>query len=178
VAPGFLVAVPQLQDPNFEQTVILLLEHSREGTLGLVLNRESRLTFGELARAQELPVSAGHEGERVHVGGPVEPFRGFILHDAPETPESQEILPGLFLTVANTAVKPLLLNQKARLLFCLGCSGWGPGQLEKELNAGSWLVTEASAEFVLTEEPARMWQSILAQMGIDPHRLIPSGGVN
>ncbi len=178
VAPGFLVAVPRLQDPDFEQAVVLVLEHSPKGSLGLVLNRQSKLTFGELAKAQELPLSVGHEGERVHVGGPVEPFRGFILHDAPETPDSHEILPGLFLTVANTSVEPLFLNNEARLLFCLGCSGWGPGQLEKELKEGSWLVTEASAEFVFGESPTRMWQAILTQMGIDPWRLVPSGGMN
>lgn len=178
IAPGLLIAVPQLQDPNFDHTVVLMLEHSEEGSLGLVINRESRLTFAELARTQEMPVAESHANERVHVGGPAEPFRGFVLHDRPASKESSEVLPGLYLTVASSVAKPLLLDESARLLFCLGCSGWGPGQLEREFKEGSWLFAEVSAEFVLTKEPRKMWQEVLNQMGIDPSRMVKTTGLN
>lgn len=170
--------MPQLQDPNFEKTVVLMIEHNAEGAMGLVVNRSSKLTFKELAKSQELQIASSREAERVFVGGPVEPFRGFILHDSPDVSERVELLPGLFLTVTSDALEPLLLDQHARVRFCLGCSGWGPGQIERELSEGSWLFTEAAAESVLAQEPERVWETVIKGMGIDPGWLVTSGGLN
>jgi len=178
LAPGFLIAMPQLQDPNFEQSVVLMIEHGASGAMGLVINHASQLTFEELAKSQELAIAKGREDEHIFVGGPVEPFRGFVLHDAPEASEKIEVLPGLYLTVTSDALEPLLCDPKVRLRFCLGCSGWGPGQLENELKQGSWLFTEASLDSVLSAEPERVWDSVIKGMGIDPGWLVTSGGMN
>jgi len=178
LAPGFLIAMPQMTDPNFHQAVVLMVEHSEEGSMGLVLNRESPLTLGELARNQELEVWAGRQGQKVHVGGPVEPYRGFVLHDSPAVEERSEVLPGLFLSVTSDSLTPLLLDRQASLRFCLGYAGWGPGQVEAELKQGAWLFTEASKDPTLSVPPDALWTQVIKGMGIDPGWLVTSGGLN
>jgi putative transcriptional regulator len=178
LAPGFLIAMPQMLDPNFHQTVVLMVEHSQEGSMGLVLNRESPLTLGELARNQELGVWAGRQGQKVHVGGPVEPYRGFVLHDSKGVTERSEVLPGLYLSVTSDALTPLLLDRQATLRFCLGYAGWGPGQVEAELKQGAWLFTEANLESALSADPEALWAQVIKGMGIDPGWLVTSGGLN
>ncbi len=178
LAPGFLIAMPQMLDPNFHHTVVLMVEHSEEGSMGLVLNREASLTMGELAKNQELGVWAGREGQKVHVGGPVEPYRGFVLHDSKAVEERSEVLPGLFLSVTSDALTPLLLDRQATLRFCLGYAGWGPGQVESELKQGAWLFTEASRDAALRASPEALWEQVIKGMGIDPGWLVTSGGLN
>ncbi len=178
LAPGFLIAVPQLGDPNFHRSVVLMLEHGDTGAMGLVVNRAAPLTLKELAKGQSLQVAPLREDQAVFVGGPVEPNRGFVLHDCKSLAEKQEVLPGLFLSVTVDALGPLLMDPEARLRFCLGFAGWGPKQLENELKAGAWLFTEAKASAVLEGEPASLWDSTLRGMGVDPAMLLSSKGVH
>ena len=178
LAPGFLIATPQLFDSNFERAVILLIEHSSAGSMGLVINRTAPLTFRDLARSQELTVHNSRRDHALHHGGPVEPYRGFVLHDSQRIEERNELFPGLYLSVTGDALSPLLLDESANMRFCLGYAGWGPGQLEKELKQGSWLFTDADPRVVLREEPAQIWAHTIKSMGIDPGWLVASGGVN
>jgi putative transcriptional regulator len=178
LAPGFLIAMPQLQDRNFHQAVILMVEHNDEGSMGLVINRTSDLTFGELARSQELTVANVRHADPVFVGGPVEPARGFVLHNSTLVRERNELLPGLFLSVTTDALEPLLVDESVTLRFCLGYAGWGPGQLERELREGSWLFCEASRDAVLVTEPGKVWETVIFGMGINPGMLVTTGGLN
>ena len=178
LAPGFLIAMPQLSDPNFHQAVVLMIEHTSTGSMGLVINRQSNLSLGELAKNQDLKLWEGREDVPVFVGGPVEPYRGFVLHDSTRVEERNELLPGLFLSMTSDALEPLLLDGQATLRFCLGYAGWGPGQVERELAHGSWLFTEASGETALRIEADRVWEAVIKGMGIDPGRLVVSGGLN
>ncbi len=170
--------MPQLGDPNFHRSVVLMLEHSETGAMGLVINRAAPLTLRELAKGQSLSIARLREQEAVFVGGPVEPNRGFVLHDCRTLTEKQEILPGLFLSVTVDALGPLLQDATVRLRFCLGFAGWGPKQLEQELTSGAWLFTEASAPGVLDGDPAALWDSTLRGMGVDPAMLLSSKGVH
>jgi putative transcriptional regulator len=178
LAPGFLIAMPQLQDPNFEKTVVLMIEHNAGGSMGLVINRASKLTFLDLARSQELEVARSREGQRIYVGGPVEPFRGFVLHDSERVEERAQVLPGLFLSLTSDSLGPLLRDEGAVLRLCLGYSGWGAGQVEQELAHGSWLFSEATSEMVLGRDPGQIWDLVIKGMGIDPGWLVTSGGLN
>lgn len=178
LAPGFLIATPQLLDSNFERAVILLIEHSKTGSMGLVINRTAPLTFRDLARSQELKVATSRSHHALHHGGPVEPYRGFVLHDSLHIEERNELFPGLFLSVTGDALSPLLLDESANMRFCLGYAGWGPGQLERELKHGSWLYTEANPRAVLRDDPGQVWEHTIKSMGIEPGWLVPSGGVN
>ncbi len=170
--------MPQLGDPNFYRSVILMIEHGETGSMGLVVNRGAPLTLGELARGQNLGISKEREGQPVFVGGPVEPQRGFVLHDATELLEKHPVMPGLFLSVTLDALGPLLENPSPRLRFCLGYAGWGPKQLESEIAAGSWLFAEATAEAVLGLEPGKLWETTLRGMGVDPAMLVMGRGMN
>lgn len=178
LAPGFLIAMPQLGDPNFSRAVVLIIQHSESGAMGLVLNRAAPVTLKDLARGQALDVSSAFAQEPVFVGGPVEPQRGFILHDWATVSERHEVLPGLFLSVTMDALGPLLSESGHRVRFCLGYSGWGPKQLEEEIAEGAWLFTEASMAPVLGGDPEQLWDQTLRGMGVDPAFLQPARGVN
>ena len=170
--------MPQLGDPNFSRAVVLMIEHSDTGAMGLVLNRAAPLTLEDLAKGQELEVSPKLSQEPIFVGGPVEPQRGFVLHDAADVAEPHEVVPGLFLSVTTDALGPLLRKEDIRLRFCLGYAGWGPKQLEQEIAEGAWLFTEASSSPVLQGDPAQLWDETLRGMGVDPAMLFQAKGVN
>jgi putative transcriptional regulator len=170
--------MPQLGDPNFHRSVVLMLEHGDTGSMGLVINRGAPLTLGELARGQSMKISAERTGQPVFVGGPVEPHRGFILHDDETISERHPVLPGLFLSVTLEALAPLLQNPTPRVRFCLGYAGWGPRQLEQEMTAGAWLFAEAAANAILESNPAQLWDETLRGMGVDPAMLVIGKGLH
>jgi putative transcriptional regulator len=178
LAPGFLIAMPQLGDPNFQRTVVLMIEHSDEGAMGLVINRQAPLKLGDLAKGQQIRVARHREEDFVYLGGPVEPYRGFVLHDSTGVSERLQVCPGLFLSVTSDALEPLLISDDAKLRFCLGYAGWGPHQIEKELAQGAWLFTEATAAPTLDGEPSNMWNDTLRGMGVDPAMIVAGGGIH
>jgi putative transcriptional regulator len=178
LAPGLLLAMPQLGDSNFHRSVVLMIEHGEGGSMGLVINRGAPLTLGELARGQSMKISSERTPQPVLAGGPVEAHRGFLLHDEETVQEKHLILPGLFLSVTLDALSQLLENPRPRLRFCLGYAGWGPGQLEREMAGGSWLFAEAAAGAVLEGEPSRLWGDTLRGMGVDPAMLMAGKGLN
>jgi putative transcriptional regulator len=178
LAPGFLIAMPQLGDPNFSRAVVLMIEHGEGGAMGLVLNRAAPLTLKDLAQGQSMDISRSLEKEPVFVGGPVEPQRGFVLHNYGQVAERHEVVPGLFLSVTMDALGPLLRQEDTRLRFCLGYAGWGPRQLEQEIAQGAWLFTEATSRPVLEGDPDQLWDDTVRSMGLEPAMLFQSKGVN
>jgi len=177
LAPGFLIAMPQLGDSNFYRSVILMLEHGETGSMGIVVNRLAPLKLGELAKGQDLSIAPRHKDDQVFIGGPVEPHRGFVLHDCASIAEKHDVIDGLYLSITLDALAPLLENANCKLRFYLGYAGWGPKQLEKEISAGAWLFSEAHARSTLEGEPDQLWDSTLRQMGVDPAMLVPAVGV-
>lgn len=176
LAPGLLVAMPQLADPNFHRAVVLMVEHSETGAMGLILNHAGPLTLKDVAVGQSLTLATQRGESPVFLGGPVEPQRGFILHDSPNIDERMEVLPGLYLSVTLDALQPLFAEDAHRIRFCLGYSGWGPNQLEKEIAEGAWLYAEASADYALTPEPKNLWDTVLRSMGVDPAMIVAGQG--
>jgi putative transcriptional regulator len=178
LAPGFLIAMPQLGDQNFHRAVVLMVDHSPNGALGLVLNRPANVSLGDLGKGQDLPVADERRHDVVFVGGPVEPQRGFVLHDRDDIEEKHVLAPGLYLSVTLDALKPLLIDPGHRLRFCLGYAGWGAGQIEAEIAQGSWLFSEVSAEGALQVDPTQLWEKTLRDMGVEPAMLQPGRGVH
>ncbi len=170
--------MPQLGDPNFHRSVVLMIEHGDTGSMGLIVNRGAPLTLGELARGQSLKIATELTQQPVFVGGPVEPHRGFILHDDETILEKHTVLPGLHLSVTLDALGALLERPHVNLRFCLGYAGWGPRQLEGEMATGSWLFAEATANALLTGDPAQLWDVTLRGMGVDPAMLMMGKGLN
>ncbi len=178
LAPAFLVAVPQLGDPNFSRAIVLMLEHSPKGAIGLVVNRPSPLTLFEVARSQGVPSRDEQRAAPVFSGGPVETERGFLLHADPLLPESVELVDQLFVSSSIEALKQLLAGPPVGWRLCLGYAGWGPGQLEEELKEGAWLVAPPAARHVLETPPKKAWDAVLHDLGIDPSMLLHTSGLH
>ncbi len=178
LAPGFLIAMPQLNDSNFHKSVVLVVKHGPGGSMGLVINRAAEVTFGDLAGDQHFEIPEEQRVKPIFIGGPVEPFRGFVLHDSEAVEEKTEVLPGLYLSLTTDSLQPLMRDPAVNVRFCLGYSGWGAGQVEAELASGSWLFTEANVSTVLQLEPEQIWEQTIKSMGVDPAMLVTTGGVN
>lgn len=192
LAQQLLCAVPQLRDPNFVRSVVLIVDHTRKGAFGIVLNNPLPTAITDMAGAIGLQW-LGPADRKVRLGGPVEPSRGFILHDRPSwDPLAEALTPELFLTTSLDAVKagdaatPGLGGPGSQALAFLGYAGWGAGQLEAEMAAGSWMVVplrpesvEAGqgvvASWLWSSSPESMWAEALRSVGIDPARLVGAG---
>ncbi len=176
--PLFLIAIPQLGDPNFARSVVLLLEHNASGALGLVVNQPLTLTLGGFAHEHGLPCHSRVKESSVFRGGPVDPSRGWILHDDESVEEKQRVMGGLVLSGSITTLNHLMADGTKRLRLMLGYAGWGAGQLERELEAGSWLTVEADPKHVLDTAPSDAWAAVLREMGVDPTRLAIGTGIH
>lgn len=156
-----LVAGPGLIDPNFWRTVVLVGEHSDEGALGVVLNRPSETTVDEAV--PELRVLAAGMG-LVHVGGPVQPSAIVVLADFVEPDDAYSfVLDHIGFLAAE--VDPDALGELRRARVYAGYTGWGPGQLDGELEDGSWIVEPARSGDVFTSEPEGLWSAVLRRKG-------------
>jgi putative transcriptional regulator len=156
-----LIAGPSLVDPNFWRTVVLVGEHSDEGALGVVLNRPSETSVGEAV--PELADLADEMGS-VHVGGPVQSSAVVVLADF-ENPEEAGSLVVDSIGFLSTEVDPESLGEVRRARVYVGYAGWGPGQLDGELEEGSWIVEPALAEDVFTSDPDGLWSNVLRRKG-------------
>ncbi|MBP7148487.1 MAG: YqgE/AlgH family protein [Acidobacteria bacterium] len=181
LAPGLIVAMPQLLDPNFRRSVVLLLRSNEHGAFGLIINRTGSFTMSDLCRNQGITYN-GPEDLRVMVGGPVETDRHLlVLHgDDPVFPEGSEdevlICPGVFLVTAREGLEALARRGTSRLRCYTGYAGWGPGQLEAELASGAWVPLPHDDRLVFDEDARIVWDRALRAAGIDPITLVPPGG--
>jgi putative transcriptional regulator len=174
LAPGLLIAMPQLVDPNFAKSVVLLVHHDEDGAMGLVVNRRADVALGSFCEAHDIPYGGGLD-RSLHVGGPCEHQRGFMLHDEPALAANHlEIVPGVLLSTEAQAVRAVLERGQRPYCFLLGYSGWGAGQLEREIAEGAWLNAPATARRILTPAVERLWMSVLGDLGVDPARLVVS----
>lgn len=156
-----LIAGPNLLDPNFWRAVVLVGEHSEEGALGIVLNRTSETPVEEAL--PELALLADDLGA-VHVGGPVQPSAVVVLADFAD-PDAAETLVLDSVGFLPSEVEPDTLGELRRARVYAGYAGWGPGQLDDELEEGSWIVEPALPEDVFTEDPEGLWSEVLRRKG-------------
>lgn len=181
LAPAFLLSMPQLVDPNFNRTVVLLCKHNEDGAFGLVVNRPL-VTAGRVTVNLDPPVSTDRELQ-VWIGGPVDPERSWILvgHEAgtEDDADGMRISEDLCLSTSPTLLRRLLEPDpppQARLI--IGYSGWRPGQLEAELQASAWLMSDVDRSLIFDTPPDRMWEAAIRRLGADPATLQMSRGVH
>lgn len=172
IAPGLLVAVPQLNDPNFARTVVYLIAHSEEGAFGLVLNRLADVDLGTVC--SELGIVTRARGP-VYMGGPVDVGRGFVLYRGPADDAASEVQPGVQLSGEPRVLSQLLARSDSFRLY-LGYAGWAPGQLEQEISAGAWLTVPARPEYLLDISVDELWARVIRDQGIDPATIGAGGG--
>jgi putative transcriptional regulator len=179
LAGQLLVAMPQMQDPRFARTVIYMCAHTPEGAMGLVVNRlVHSITFPDLLEQLGVEPALGGNEIRVHFGGPVESGRGFVLHTAEYNREGTlPINSGIALTATVDILRDIARGTGPRQrLLALGYAGWGPGQLDAEIQANGWLQVPADEQLVFGGDLDNKWEHALAKLGIDFGRLSSESG--
>lgn len=154
-----LVASPQLLDPNFVQTIVLMVQHDKDGALGLVLNRPMDTNIRQ-AWEQIKGVECERE-DALYLGGPMQGVL-MAIHTQPEASQI-EVLPGLHFATEADRIEYLVEHTDEQVRFFVGYAGWGPGQLEEELQTGSWLTMPARIEDVFSTTE-RQWLDISRQL--------------
>ena len=183
-----LVAMPQLDDPNFRRSVVLLVHHGTGGSFGIVLNRALDLTISELMQNSGIAWPAGIGS--VGWGGPVQPERGWVVFadDRPTSipPEGEDgdeddvatLQQGLRVTGSLEMLRSVASHPPAEVRLFLGYAGWGAEQLESELAEGAWLLAPLRREVVFETAADEMWENVVRGLGIDPTALVPARGIH
>lgn len=167
----FLIAMPQMLDPNFGGTLTYLCEHSEQGAMGIVINKPSGLHLSEVLEQLEMP--SPDDDKTVYAGGPVQIDRGFILHNSERDFESSmKVSDSLTLTTSKDILEAIGQgNAPKKYLVALGYAGWGAGQLEKELSENTWLICRANYNVLFETPDQDKLKSAIAILGIDPDQL-------
>jgi putative transcriptional regulator len=174
-----LIAMPGMGDPRFERAVIFMCAHSPEGAMGLIVNKPApELKFKVLLRQLGISSEVDLDETPVHFGGPVEHGRGFVLHSSEYGVEggSLRVNPCFAMTATLDVLQDMARGAGPRkALLALGYAGWGPGQLEGEIQANGWLTAAADPALVFDGSDGAKWEAALRSLSIDP-RLLSAGG--
>lgn len=190
--PGYLdgqllIAMPAMGDPRFARSVIYLCAHSADGAMGIIINqRAPNISFTELLEQlnivpseDRIALPSGLSAMEVHLGGPVETGRGFVLHSA-DYFKAESTLPideRVCLTATIDILRDIAKGSGPdKALLALGYAGWAPGQLEDEIQANGWLNCPADPELIFDRELDRKYARALGSLGIDPIRLVNDSG--
>lgn len=174
----FLIAMPNLADPNFYQTVTFIGEHNSNGALGIVINRPLSLTIGELLNHLQVPVARSNIAAMpIYAGGPVQPEQGFVVH----TPVGRwgatlRVTDSIGITTSRDILHAVACGEGFKhALVALGYAGWGPGQLEQEMTHNAWLCTPFDPDILFQTPSEQRWTAAAALLGVDLNLL--SGAV-
>jgi putative transcriptional regulator len=165
---SFLISTPQMPDPRFEEQVIYICAHSHEGAMGLAINKPNHtFSLAEVLRGAELPIP--DLLPPVYLGGPVELESAFILYRSDYRTEYQLEVSSTISLSRETKVLSDIANMRGpeKYLFLLGYTGWGPGQLERELVEDGWLTVPADDHIIFDMADEHKWKAAAMQFGID-----------
>ncbi len=174
-----LVAMPQMEDSRFVRTVIYLCAHSAEGAMGLVVNKlMDNISFPDLLDQLNLTGSDAPDGIKVHFGGPVETGRGFVLHSADYVQDATLVIDDTVALTATIDILKAIATGKGpkHSLLALGYAGWGPGQLDDELQRNGWLSVPADDGLIFGEGLDERWERAIAKLGINASMLSGAAG--
>jgi putative transcriptional regulator len=158
----FLVAARGMQDPNFAQTVVFLIEYDAQGAFGLIIDRPTRHTMAEL-----WPEIAGLEAHSVHFGGPVFPNRLLFLFRSNDAPQGmRQVIPGVHLGSDELVLKRIIAKGEGEFRIYAGYSGWAPRQLNNEIARGDWHIIPAERRFIFDPQPAGVWEELIQRVDI------------
>lgn len=171
----FLIAMPSLNDPNFEQSVSYICEHNNEGAMGVVINRPSSLTFADLCEQLDIEVNDPDiANQPVYEGGPVETDRGFILHTpVGEWESTLAVSKDIGLTMSQDIIEAIAngcatdTQPPKHFIFTLGYAGWSEDQIEDEIAENIWLNVPATTEILFHTPIEQRWTAAAAALGIN-----------
>src|SRR6478672_3963969 len=176
---NLLIALPSLQDSDFARSVTLICQHDGDGAMGVVVNRPSEYTLGEVL--QQMGISSDSESlqsQIVLAGGPVHPERGFVLHDGErEWDSTLPIGEHLYVTTSRDILEAMARGDGPRhVTVALGCAGWGAGQLESELVENSWITAPADPRLLFALPLGARWEAAAGSIGVDMSRMADYSG--
>ena len=174
-----LVAMPQMEDSRFVRSVIYLCAHSAEGAMGLVVNKlMDNISFPDLLDQLNLTGSDTPDGIKVHFGGPVETGRGFVLHSADYVQDATLVIDDTVALTATIDILKAIATGKGpkHSLLALGYAGWGPGQLDDEIQRNGWLSVPADDRLIFGEGLDERWERAIAKLGINASMLSGAAG--
>src|SRR5262245_15742584 len=154
----FLVAKPSLLDPNFRESVVLVVQSENAEATGVIINRPTNRSLAQLLPSERF----SRFTDPIFFGGPVAQQGLFALFQADKfSGAAVPMMPGVYLAVLPDSVDALLGNPPAKIRFFSGYSGWAPGQLQGELDRGDWLVVDADPQTVFLKDTSRLWQDMV-----------------
>jgi len=175
-----LIAMPDMSDPRFANTVIYMCAHSDEGGMGLIVNKpQPDVKFAKLLEQMEIPISASVPNVRVHYGGPVDSQRGFVLHSSDYASDNGtlDVDENFRMTATLQVLEDLAKGEGPDVsMMALGYAGWGPGQLEYEIGQNGWLTSPPSEEILFGPDNGGKWAAALKLLGVDPLLLSATAG--
>jgi len=175
-----LVAMPGMGDLRFDKAVIFMCAHSPEGAMGLIINKSADdLAFPDLMKELGIGWDTKLTSPKVHLGGPVEHGRGFVLHPSDYHVDDATMTIGddFGMTATQEILKDIASGQGPdEFILALGYTGWGPGQLESELQHNGWLICESPTDLVFSKDNAAKWGQAIKGLGFDPRLLSAEGG--
>lgn len=175
-----LIAMPGMGDPRFERSLVYICSHSDEGAMGLIVNQAAGdVSFSELLSQLSITAVDGAPDVLVHIGGPVEHGRGFVLHSADyqATEATLQINADFGMTATLDVLEDIARGDGPKqVLMALGYAGWGPGQLEDEIQRNGWLTCEGDRRLVFDLENDHKWTNALQSIGVDPRMLSGTAG--
>ncbi len=175
-----LIAMPGMNDPRFEHSVVYMCQHDDKGAMGLIVNKPAAdLRLQDLLEQLDIDVGTYRTDAPVLFGGPVETAQGFVLHsrDYESSLQTLKVPEGLHMTATVDVLEDMARGQGPRhARMMLGYSGWGPGQLEQEITMNGWLTCDAAEALVFSSDYEEIWTQALNSLGVDPLSLSASAG--
>jgi putative transcriptional regulator len=175
--PVFLVAMPQVQDPFFQQSVVLLLHHNDEGSFGVIVNRPTEIRVADVLQGMEIKWQ-GDESDTAFFGGPVQPQLGTVIFAGPTSQEIEvgeetttPVIPGARMTQHIGDLAELARHPPDGFRLVLGYAGWGDGQLVSEILRNDWLTAPADLDLIFSGDPREVWETAMKSVGLDPNSL-------
>lgn len=175
----FIIAMPELADPNFSRTVTCISEHNEQGALGIVINRvHPLLSAADIFSELDLETRIDASKIPVHIGGPVHADEVFVLHGPPI--DFEGCLPVSDTLALSNSIDILAALARgegpARAVIALGCAGWAPGQLDAEMGQNAWLSGPADDVIIFETAVEERWEHAVRSIGIDPSLLTGAAG--
>ena len=170
----FLISMPTLEDERFYKTVIYMCAHSKDGAMGIIINKKIDYDmYPDLLEQLGIDKPLLNKKLFIRYGGPVESGRGFVLHsDEVVQKETLTISKGIALTSTSEFFEDLSKGKGPKnSILALGYSGWGPGQIELQLASNSWITLQTDSNFIFDESVSNKWNDAYSLLGVAPNKL-------